>query len=414
MREWQNERGSGKIFSVDLLDEHGGQIKCTMFKEAAEKMYQLFQVDRVYTISRGTLKPANKRFNRLPHEFEITLGADAEVQLVDDDRRIQQQHFEFVPLDQLANAQPDAFVDALGVVLHVGEEQHLRSSKTNKDLIKRSVMLGDHSLTSIELTMWGEMAQKYDEALLAGNPVVAVKTCRVSDFGGGRSLNTSFDSQIFTELDHKDAHHVKQWWQHQGHGAVFNSLSGRRGGGGGNEPRKTFSAIKDENLGFGEKPDFFTVRGTVLFIKNDVEKPPWYLACPNESCNKKVNPEIDGNRCEKCSQVYDRPKPRYILSFLCSDSTGSCWLTAFNECAEIILRGQTAQALADIRDHNPEAYKTAIQESNFGSFIFSIRAKSEQQRDENRVRCHVRSAVPVNYRQESLSLLEEIAKLELL
>jgi hypothetical protein len=62
----------------------------------------------------------------------------------------------------------------------------------------------------------------------------------------------------------------------------------RGGDGGGAEPqRKTFSAIKEEHLGSSmsmnsrkpdQKGDYFSVRGTVVYYRNDFSKPPWYVA----------------------------------------------------------------------------------------------------------------------------------------
>ena len=43
----------------------------------------------------------------------------------------------------------------------------------------------------------------------------------------------------------------------------INQLSG---GGGGKDPRKVIADIKDENLGQGEKPDYFTIRCWVAFF----------------------------------------------------------------------------------------------------------------------------------------------------
>lgn len=53
-RSWNNAKGSGGLFSVDLLDAQGGQIKATMFKEAMDKFYDVFQENHVYIISKGT------------------------------------------------------------------------------------------------------------------------------------------------------------------------------------------------------------------------------------------------------------------------------------------------------------------------------------------------------------------------
>lgn len=81
---------------------------------------------------------------------------------------------------------------------------------------------------------------------------------------------------------------------------------GGAGGAAGNESfdkRKTISAIRDENLGMQEKPDYIVLKGTVVYIKHDND--PWYTACPNENCNKKVTENMQGEWfCEKCGQNF--------------------------------------------------------------------------------------------------------------
>lgn len=39
----------------------------------------LFQVGKVYYISRASLKTANKQFNHLKNDYEMTLGGDTEI-----------------------------------------------------------------------------------------------------------------------------------------------------------------------------------------------------------------------------------------------------------------------------------------------------------------------------------------------
>ena len=57
-------------------------------------------------------------------------------------------------------------------------------------------------------------------------------------------------------------------------------------------------------MGYGEKPDYITVKGAICFIKHDND--PWYPACPTEGCNKKVIPSHDNKwRCEKCDMEYE-------------------------------------------------------------------------------------------------------------
>lgn len=57
MRRWSNARGEGKVFSFDIVDAAGGEIKATAFNEAVDKFYELIQQGQVYTISKASLKP---------------------------------------------------------------------------------------------------------------------------------------------------------------------------------------------------------------------------------------------------------------------------------------------------------------------------------------------------------------------
>ncbi len=75
---------------------------------------------------------------------------------------------------------------------------------------------------------------------------------------------------------------------------------------------KTLDKMKTENLGMQDKPDYFSMKGTVLYSKKDNSM---YMACPGEGCNKKVIDQNDGTyRCEKCQKNYQDFKWRMILN----------------------------------------------------------------------------------------------------
>ena len=65
------------------------------------------------------------------------------------------------------------------------------------------------------------------------------------------------------------------------------------GRGGGNVPdslsaRTNTSTIRDGTIGLStEKADEIVIKGTINFIKHDLE--PYYTACATEGCNKKVS-----------------------------------------------------------------------------------------------------------------------------
>lgn len=56
MRTWSNARGEGNLFSVDLLDEDGSEVKGTFFKQDADKWIQVLQEGNVYSFCGGRVK----------------------------------------------------------------------------------------------------------------------------------------------------------------------------------------------------------------------------------------------------------------------------------------------------------------------------------------------------------------------
>lgn len=73
-----------------------------MFNDAARKFYDRFQLGKVYYISRGTLKVANKQFKTVQNDYEMTLNENSEVEeAVNETTFIPETKFKFVPIDEL-------------------------------------------------------------------------------------------------------------------------------------------------------------------------------------------------------------------------------------------------------------------------------------------------------------------------
>ncbi len=151
--------------------------------------------------------------------------------------------------------------------------------------------------------------------------------------------------------------------------------------------------MKEGHLG-GTDQAYFTVKGTIIAIKRDFERPPWYETCTAENCSKKVTissvntpppflflqPPIlglfsiqnmfnfvvvslflmmillltcrvvvththththtqqDGSMWQcPCGHSSETFAPSYILPLVANDHTGSSWMAAFNEAATQIL-----------------------------------------------------------------------------
>ncbi len=82
-KSWSNAKGAGSLFSVDLVDAGGTQIRGTFFKDAVDRFYDFLEVGKVYLVSNGRLKIANKAFANLANDYEISFDDHAIIRCVD-------------------------------------------------------------------------------------------------------------------------------------------------------------------------------------------------------------------------------------------------------------------------------------------------------------------------------------------
>lgn len=80
----------------------GTQIQATMFNDAVKKFFDKLEIGKVYYISKGTLKIANKQFKTVQNDYERTLNENSEVEEVSNEASfVPETKFNFVPIDML-------------------------------------------------------------------------------------------------------------------------------------------------------------------------------------------------------------------------------------------------------------------------------------------------------------------------
>ncbi|XP_054791912.1 LOW QUALITY PROTEIN: replication protein A 70 kDa DNA-binding subunit A-like [Prosopis cineraria] len=419
LRQYNNARGDGKVFSFDLLDSDGGEIRATCFNAVAEQFYRLVEVGKVYLISRGSIKPAQKNFNHLPNDQELTLDLTSIIQpCLDDDKSIPMRLFNFRPISDVESMEISSVVDVIGVVFSVSPTTSIMR-KNGTETQKRALQLKDMSGCSVELTLWGDFCSAEGQRLQntcdsGAFPVLAVKAARVNEFNG-KALGTIVNSQLFIDPDFPEAYRLKEWFDKEGRNVPTISISRESFNAGKNDMRKTISQIKDEKLGTSEKPDWISICASVSFIKADSF---CYTACPimigDRKCSKKVSNNGDGKwRCDRCDQYVDACEYRYILQLQIQDHTGLTWVTAFQECGEEIM-GLPAKDLYYMKyeDQDDERFAQVIRKVLFTKYIFKLKVKEETFGDEQRVKSTVVKAEKVNFSSESRFLLDLIDKLK--
>ncbi|MEQ2243162.1 60S acidic ribosomal protein P1 [Ilyodon furcidens] len=110
---------------------------------------------------------------------------------------------------------------------------------------------------------------------------------------------------------------------------------------------RMLSDVKNENMGHGEKAEYFSCVATVVYMRKEN---CLYRACPSGDCNKKVIDQQNGfYRCEKCNREFPNFRYRLILSANLADFGDNQWVTCFQETAEVLL-GRNAEELGQLRE----------------------------------------------------------------
>ena len=384
IKTWHKPSGEGKLFSVNFLDE-SSEIRATGFNDQVDQFYDLLQEGSVYYISSPCrVQLAKKQFSNLPNDYELTLERDTVIEKAEDQSSVPQVRYNFCSIQDLKSVEKDATVDLIGVLKEVHEVASITSKTTQKGYDKRDLTMVDSTGYSVRVTIWGKTATDFDAS---PEQVVAFKGTRVSDFNGGRSLSLLSSGTMAIDPDIAEAHQLKGWYDSSGRNESFathiNSASAGAATRGGNDQTKTIGQVKDEKLGFGENPDYFNVKATIVFIR---QEPSFcYPACRSEGCNKKVTDMGDGTwRCEKCNINHDRPEYRYIMSINANDHTGQLWLSCFDDTGRIIMGGKTADELMELQSAGDSRFSDEFEAANCKTLIFRCRAKMDTYADQQR------------------------------
>eukprot|EP00898_Chlorokybus_atmophyticus_P003888 jgi/Chlat1/44/ChrspC237719S08584 len=441
-RTFRSARGEGSVFTLELTDEQvhtappitlyggasiltagstlqGTQIQATAWRDTADKLFDILQLHKVYFITNGQLKPADRRYSSLNNHYEMTFTHETRVEecLDADAQKLPDAVFKFVPIEELGLHLPKEgcdirrvpLIDVVGVVQKAGPLSSIKRKSDGTELMKRDITITDESSRTVQLTLWNKLAE--DAATSVNeNDVVAVRGVRVNDFNGV-SLSTVTKSQLTTSPGVPEAEKLRRWWDSEGSHSPLTPLnagmpSASKGMRGSTE-RKFIKELTAEGVG-QSKPEYFTLKAKIVFIKPDQQL--WYNACPKEGCNKKVTDDQGGKHyCEGCQQSYPSCQHRYIVSMRVADATGDSWVVTFHDQAVSILK-ISADVLADLRQADEAAFKQRLQDVVFNEYIFRVSVVMREYNNEMRQRVTIVGLQPVDYVAESNYLLQEIAK----
>lgn len=385
VKKFTSAKGEGKLFSFELADR-SSQVKCVAFSDCVDIFFPLVELNSLLTISRATIKVANKKFSSGNLDYEIMLEKNSIVEMVEEDGETPKYLFNFTKIKDLAVG--TAVVDAVGVIKEVFPASTIVTKSTGKELDKRDIIVVDET-GHCRLTIWGQKANDTYEP----DTIIAMKGVKVGEYNG-INLSTVGSSQILLNCEIPEAIQLMAWYQREGRDMVLE------------RPKKTpkitlISELKDGHTDYG------TTKATIMFIKDESL---YYEACPSDGCNKKVSMESNGTyRCERCNYTYPNCNYRYMFSMHIGDMTGQIWASIFNESGNRLF-GMPAEELKNMSTESPQEVHSLVKDLISKEFVFSLRGRDDEYNGELRRKFTVNDASPVDFVTETRRMLDAIEK----
>ncbi|CAL1152150.1 unnamed protein product [Cladocopium goreaui] len=429
VRKFNNSRGEGQLFKVDLKDQ-SGEMSATFFGRAVDKYYNMLKCGQVYTFQKGQVKAANKRYDS--GDFVLSFEEHADIKAVEEDTNIPRISYDFKPLCDVANMPPETSVDVKAVVYSVQAPFTFVAKTSNKEMTKREIGLWDPSGSSghstMELVLWNERAVGTDFEIGA---VVFLKKARISEFNQMKSLGSP--AQLELHSDHEDSFLLmRKFKDFQDSGqqlaspSKFSNSSGQR---------KTIEECKQEDLklaspgammGGGEKGVHkHTVVATLTSMPTD--RAPYYSSCPQQVesnapasrhatmriCNKKVSQRENGEWTCMGGHVSSYPEFRYLCRLNVLDHTDQMEVNLYDDVVKNLLGREARDYMAIFEAaHNggegAQPLKEVNQKMEWKKCSLVLRSSKEIWQENERVRYSVDSAQPIPLEQDARQMLGDI------
>eukprot|EP00450_Noctiluca_scintillans_P008392 CAMPEP_0194503094 /NCGR_PEP_ID=MMETSP0253-20130528/28191_1 /TAXON_ID=2966 /ORGANISM="Noctiluca scintillans" /LENGTH=469 /DNA_ID=CAMNT_0039345345 /DNA_START=60 /DNA_END=1469 /DNA_ORIENTATION=+ len=422
VRTFSKGNNPGKVFSVDLLDREGGEIRASFFNQGADQFVDLLQPGRCYLFSRCSVKVANRQYNNCNHRYELTFDKDALVTEERDDVEIQTAKFTFSDLRTVQSMVLPCKVDLCGVVVSVQPCLSF-TSKDGKELTKRELTLADDTSLTMDVTIWGDRAKESDSKF-EGHVILGLKGVFVKEWNGGRAGSLLSGGAIVFQPEEPHAKRVREWWAEHGKGQNLSTLSNKGAGIGGaarNARHLSLPEMREAAEKLGDQSEMYSTVARLALVqttKQGEPQPLTYLACcePREGsngllCNKRVD---ESGVCPSCGRI-GKVAVRMNLRCRFVDAEDGVWLTTFHEAAQQVL-GITAEELhvaeKEARENGEggrEALQARIKAQYFAKPLqVTVRAKVDTYNGEARTNVTCVSAGAVQPVESGRKMLAEI------
>jgi len=409
--------GEGKVFNIEITDGPTGEIRANFFGDAAIKFYDLLEVGKSYTFSRGQVKVANRQFNSCNHRYEIIFEKDALIEATAVGVDTYAVQFNFVDLRAVQSKQLPCRADLCGVVTEFKPYQSI-TAKDGRELQKRDITIADDTATSMEVTLWGDKG-KLSDSDFQGCPIIGLKGVFIKEFNGGRSASTIDSTTVVLRPDGLEAQRIQRWWAEGGSSQRITSLRGTGGGAARNAEHCSVKEVRQKAERVGDQMEVYSFTGRLTHVqlrKQGENVPLHYIACaePKEGNGRPCGRRVDASGyCAACNRA---GKTSIRLNARCryADFADSLWLTTFDEPATQVfnMSGDELAKVDTNADGGRDRLEAALRERCFlECFEIVARAKLDTYQGEARPNVTCIAASPLKHGVRGRKMLAEIQEL---
>eukprot|EP00920_Eleutheroschizon_duboscqi_P034596 GHVT01082884.1.p1 GENE.GHVT01082884.1~~GHVT01082884.1.p1 ORF type:complete len:484 (+),score=17.62 GHVT01082884.1:481-1932(+) len=342
LREIKN---GASIFHVDIVDAKGSTIRAKFWNAAATKFHSTLEVGKVFIFSRGRVILADKKYNNLPGDYELSFDRDSVITSCEDDGKIRsRRRATYTVLRDIRNSTRETpyQVDLLVVVKDVGAISQV-TTKHGTELARRNIRVVDDSYLGLDITTWGELAEKGDSMFVV-DTVASITEVAIKDWKGTTTGSTSRNTAVTTEFDDAErAKKLQDWYNTEGISTSFASMT-------------TANAEVTERSFIREELDIYDIIAreaepepssnvayvckawtSKIYHVNREHEPLTLMYPPCPSCKKKLNEQNGLYNCLACGSDDVKPEWKWIITAQVMDSTGVLNVKFFGDLATHVI-----------------------------------------------------------------------------
>ena len=315
--------------SYIFIDTKGDEIQATAFNKAVENFSKIIQEGGIYEIRKCNIQLAERAYNATKCDYKLGFNESTQVIPAPDNGKFSGVKFSVIPLEQIVDFPIGKIIDVFGFVLDDKGFQEI-TTKNEKILKMQKLLIGDDTLSRIELTLWEPFGSPDNNYSLGD--LIAVKNCRVKEFNGRKQLSTTDSTEVKKSLDPESDSRLRKFYDEHQNENDYKDVQGEMISSGVIKSPAELVFIKDIQNTYEIEMDnkdrpVFEINATVTRLNHSERN--YYTGCDKK--NKKMETDV----CTYCSCT--EKKVMFTLSLDVRDATSHFWIDMFGELAEKFL-----------------------------------------------------------------------------